>query len=490
MNEEKTGQKSISLNFIFSFIKTLMGVIFPLITFPYAMRVLGPEYIGKVDYAQATMSYFSLVAAFGVSAYAIREGSRIRNNKEKIEEFASQMFTINIITMIIGYLFSIIVFVLPVFRGYRLLLVIFSTSLALTTLGVDWLFNIYEDYGFIAIRTVVFQVISIVLLVLLVKDEGDYHQYAAIIVFANVGSYLMNLFKSGKYARLRLTLSKDMLVHIRPMLYIFAMNVASNIYLVMDRSMLGMMTANNDREVGLYSAAVKIITVVVTLISSIRIVMIPRVSYCMDNGNEEEVQDLNYKTAKGILMLAIPSVVGLFCLSKEVIYLFSGDEFLDTNITLRILLIDILFAAMNGFLVNQIFVSYRKDKLAGIATFLGAGVNLVFNAISIPLIGRNGAAISTCLAEMAIFLYCVIVIRKIFDARKLIRPTIEFFLASFLIVGVYALIAHITSNIYLILIGTVALGALLYFVVLYVMKNDMMRFMVDYLLKGRLKKKK
>ncbi len=487
MSKEKTGQKSISINFIFSFIKTLMGVIFPLITFPYAMRVLGPEYIGKVDYAQATMTYFTLIAAFGISAYAIREGARIRNDKKKIEEFASQMFSINVVTMIIGYLLSIIVLVLPAFREYRWLLVIFSTSMMLTTLGVDWLFNIYEDYVYIAIRTVVFQVISIVLLVLFVKDQGDYHQYAAIIVFANVGTNIMNFFTGRKYVRLKLTFTKDMWIHIRPMLYIFAMNVASSIYLVMDRSMLGMITGNDDREVGLYSAAVKIVTVVVTLIGSIRTVMIPRVSYYMDNGDQSQVRELNYNTAKGILMLSIPSVVGLFCLSKGAIYLFSGNEFLDTNITLRILLIDILLAAMNGFFVNQVFVPYRMDKLAGIATFIGAGINLVFNAITIPLIGRNGAALSTCVAEAAILVYCVIMIRKEFDIRKLIKSTLQFLVASAFIVGVYALVSAITGNIYLIMLATVIIGAILYFIALLVMRNDLLFLMIEYFTKRKAK---
>ena len=488
MSKDNTKQKNISINFIFSFIKTLMGVIFPLITFPYAMRVLGPEYIGKVDYAQATMTYFTLIAAFGISAYAIREGSRIRNDKKKIEEFASQMFTINLVTMVIGYVLSAVLLIIPMFKEYRWLLVIFSSSMLLTTLGVDWLFNIYEDYVYIAIRTVIFQVISIILLVVFVRDESDYLQYAAIIVFANVGTNIMNFFTSRKYVKLRLTFKKEMWVHMKPMLYIFAMNVASNIYLVMDRSMLGMMTNNNDREVGLYSAAVKIVTVVVTLIGSIRTVMIPRVSYYMENGDEKQVKELNYNTAKGILMLSIPSVVGLFCLSKGAIYLFSGNDFMETNITLRILLIDILFAAMNGFLVNQVFVPYRMDKLAGIATFIGAGTNLVCNAITIPIIGRNGAALSTCVAELAIFIYCVIMTRGKFDIKKLIKPLLQFLIGSALIVAVYFAISEVVSNIYIIMIVTVLVGAMLYFVALLLMKNDMMKLMLDTVMKKRVSK--
>ena len=79
-------QKSIKTNFVFNFIKVLLSLIFPLITFPYASRILLPEGIGKVDFANSIIAYFILIASLGINTYAIREGAKVRDDKEKLSK--------------------------------------------------------------------------------------------------------------------------------------------------------------------------------------------------------------------------------------------------------------------------------------------------------------------------------------------------------------------------------------------------------------------
>lgn len=480
-------QKKLGVNFIYSFIKTLMGVIFPLITYPYALRVLGPDGTGKVDYAQANITYFTLIGAFGIASYAIREGARIRDDKEKMNKFASQMFSINICSMVIACFLAGIMIFIPYFRNYQALLFIFSLTIVLSSIGVEWIYNIYEDYKYITIRTVLFQLVSVILLFVFVKDKDDYVIYAAILVLSSVGSNILNFFRARRYVKLSIGFNKDLLVHIKPMTLIFVMNVASSIYLIMDRSMLGYMTNNNDTEVGLYSAAVKIITVIVSLIASIRTVVIPRVSYYMENSGKNQVEQLNYSVAKLTLMLSIPSVVGLFCLGKTAILLFAGAEYVSTTVTLKILLFDIILSTMNGMLVNQIFIPLRKEKWATIATIIGAGTNLILNAITIPLLGRNGAAISTCVAEFAIFVFCMIIGREYLKFSKLIKSIVQYTVASLGIIIMYFLFNHLIENNYIVMAGTIGSGAILYFIILIISKNEMMSYVLN-VVKSRLKK--
>ena len=70
--------KSIKKNAILNTIKVLMSVIFPLITFPYATRVLGTDNIGKVQFVSSFITFFTLLATLGINNYAVREGATYR----------------------------------------------------------------------------------------------------------------------------------------------------------------------------------------------------------------------------------------------------------------------------------------------------------------------------------------------------------------------------------------------------------------------------
>ena len=480
-------KKSLGVNFIFNALKTLMGVVFPLITFPYAARILGPEYMGKIDYAQANITYFTLIASFGISGYAVREGARIRDDKEKISRFASEMLAINLVTVSIAYLLCVLALLVPKFAPYRGLMLIFSTTIILTAFGLEWLYNIYEDYQYITIRSCFFQVLSMILLFTCVKDEEDYVIYALILICSSVGSNILNLLRSRKYIRLRVLFNSNFFVHLKPMFYIFVMNIAASIYLVMDRSMLGFMTGD-DTEVGLYSAAIKITTVVTSLMNTVRVVMTPRVSYFVQN-DKKQAERLNYMAVKLVCMLSIPCAIGLFFLSDKVLLLFVGKKYIGAANTLRILLFDVVFAAINGVVINQIFISYRRDKKASMAVIIGAVANLILNSFTIPLFGKEGAAISTVVSEAAIFVFACIAGRDIFKMTKVIKQVVQSVIACIPMVGIYLLLAETGAHDIVVVLSTIFGGALLYFVMLFAIKNELIREGYSYIKEIYLKKK-
>ena len=188
-------KKSLSLNALLNTVKTILGIIFPLITFPYISRVLGVENVGKVNFSSSVVSYFTLIAAFGVSTYAIREGAKIRDNKKEFIDFANQVFTINVLTTVLAYfLLGILIIYSAKIRNYTGLIIILSTAIVFVTIGADWLNTIYEDFGYITVRTLAFQIISLVLMFAFVKESGDYYKYAVITVISSAGGNLCNFF--------------------------------------------------------------------------------------------------------------------------------------------------------------------------------------------------------------------------------------------------------------------------------------------------------
>ena len=155
----------LKVNAVLNVVKTVFSIIFPLITFPYVSRVLMPENIGKVNFGASFVSYFALIASLGIATYAVRECSAKRNNIDELSKTASQIFSINIVTTVIAYAFMLATLLLfRQFDSYRTLIVIQSSAILFTTLGCDWLNSAMEDFAFITIRTISFQVISLILM--------------------------------------------------------------------------------------------------------------------------------------------------------------------------------------------------------------------------------------------------------------------------------------------------------------------------------------
>jgi len=168
-------KKSLSLNAAMSAFKTLMNIIFPLITFPYASNVLQVENLGKVNFASSVCGYFLLFAGLGISSYAVREGSRYVNDRKKLSAFASEMFSINMISTALTYAaLAVTMLFWTKLHAYTDLMLVLSLQIFFTTIGTEWVFTIFEEYTYITIRGLLFQVLSIFMLFAFVKTRDDY----------------------------------------------------------------------------------------------------------------------------------------------------------------------------------------------------------------------------------------------------------------------------------------------------------------------------
>ena len=163
-------QKSLKLNMVLNAVKGILGVIFPLISFPYVSRILGEERLGQYSFAASVVSYFILLAGLGIGTYAIREGAALREDPAGLEELASELFSINVLSTVISYVLLLAcVLMVPKLYAYRVLISIFSAEIFFKTMGLEWIYSVFEDYAFITIRSIVFYVVSLILLFLLVR---------------------------------------------------------------------------------------------------------------------------------------------------------------------------------------------------------------------------------------------------------------------------------------------------------------------------------
>ena len=282
-----SAQKSLAKNAVFNFIKCFSNIIFPIISFPYASRILLPQGIGAVNFANSTVEYFILIAELGIGTYAAREAARIRDDRTALTKFTKEILLINFFTTILAYSLLILSLIfVSKFSDYRMLLIVCSTKVLFTTLGIEWLFVAKEEYGYITIRHGLFQIISLVLLFTLVKSKDDYLIYTAIGVFSNVGANIFNFIYSRKFINLFEKTPLEIKKHIKPICTFFGMRCADKVNNLLDTTMLGFISG--DISVGFYSAATKLSKMVRELITSVIASFMPRSSYFLEKKNSDE----------------------------------------------------------------------------------------------------------------------------------------------------------------------------------------------------------
>ena len=466
------GQKSLKKNALLNIVKTLMGMIFPLITFPYASRVLGPDGIGKINFAQSVISYFGLVAGLSTSVYGVKEGAKIRDDKVKFNKLVHELLKINMISTMVAYaLFFIALFVVPKFSSYRSLLCVCSATMLFGLIGMDWVYSAQEDYFYITIRSIGFQVLSLCLLFIFVREKDDYLKYATISVISSVGSNILNFIHSRKYISFKKEKNLNLKHHMKPIFMMFGMAVTISIYTILDTTMLGFFT--DDYQVGLYSAATKINRIVLSLVTSFSAVVLPRLSYYIGKEDIKKFQDLVYKSIDLLFLLSIPSAIGLSLISEPAIILFSGQEFFNAVPIMRIMNPIIVVVGLGGLLGSQILIPMGKEKYTFISEIVGAISNFTLNLILIPKFKATGAAIATIIAESLVSCTQLFFARKYFKLLNFAKSFLRYLLNT-IVMGIFVFaVFMISPNTILKLLLPIIVGVIVYGTLLVIEKNPL-----------------
>lgn len=462
-------QKSIKLNAVLNVMKTVLSLAFPLITFPYVTRMLQVDAMGKYDFSVSIISYFALLAALGITTYAVREGTKYRDNKEKMNQFASEIFSINLYATIGSYILLILaLFFVGKLKPYTVIILILSSEIILATLSVVWIYNIYEDFGYITIATCAMQFVALVLMFLLVHNAYDLYKYVVTSVISSSGAGLFMFIHSRKYVKLHLV-RKPSVEHWKPILIVFSTTIAATIYISSDTTILGWLV--DDYHVGIYGTAAKIYKIIKQVLNAIIAVVIPRFAFYIGTQKKDMIISLGRKLIDYMIAICLPAMVGLFCLSKPIVEEFAGASYSQAYIPLQLLSIALIFAVFANFFSNCVLISYKKEKVVMFATILSAVINIVLNLILVPHYQEKAAAFTTIIAEVCV---CVI---SAYEAGKLIKISCTLRNLISTIVGCIGIIIvcsgvgkYVQNQIWFLAIAMV-LSMIVYGIVLIIMRN-------------------
>ncbi len=406
------GKKSLGVNAMLNGLRTVIDLLFPLVTFPYATRTLSVDNVGAFGFSASIIGYFIMLSALGVTAYAIREGSKIRDDRRRLDAFASEVFTINMASTLFSYLLlGVCLYFVPVLRRYSMLISVLSVQIFFATIGTEWVYSIFEEYAYITVRSIVFKLISVAMLFAFVRSEGDTLVYAGISVFAAAGSNLLNFFYARRFCSIRLVRQADWKRHLGPIMVIFSSTVAISIYTCSDSTMLGFMCG--EREVGVYAVSSKIYGLAKTMLSAVLIVSVPKLSMQLGKGLASDYRRTLSKVVCAVSLLLFPAVVGLYVLAEECILLLSDASYLEAASSLRLLSIALIFC-LAGWIANDcVLIPARGEKVVLIATLASAALNIALNFVFIPFLQVDAVGWSTIAAEALVMVISVTSARKV-----------------------------------------------------------------------------
>lgn len=490
------GKKSLVKNSIFNMAYKGFTALFPLATTTYISRVLLPEGVGKVAYANTIVAYFVLIASLGLPSYGVKAIAQNDVDKEQRSRTFFELFFINLIATVL----CIIAYFLFVnhfahFADRRALFNVMGLMLILNIFNIDWFYQGMEEYSYIVTRSVIVKILSFVLMLVFVKDSGDYLIYALILCVATAGNNLLNavqlrkyitvsvLFRNGNSAvdeRGRAAEGLHLGHHMRPVLILLASTIATEVYTMLDTVMLEYF--HGDIYVGYYSNAVKIVRMTYTVVIALVAVFYPRISMYYKQGNREACNALLSRGTQILLLLALPCALGLALTAEHVVPLLFKEAFLPSVRTLRILSILVLIFSVAYFLGHIVLTATGMERMILRACIVGAVLNTVVNLLLIPGMKQDGAAIASVLSETAV------TVVLLWYARRYYRLTITgnyVFSVTAALAGmaaaVLALLRWITKD--WMVLPVIAAAAVVYFCILLLFRNELMMELVHKLVR-------
>ncbi len=483
------GNKSLTKNSFFYLIYNVLNVVFPFITGVYVSHILLPQAIGNVETARNLVQYFVIFSFLGIPTYGLKVIAKNKKDKNELNKTYTELLIINFIsTIIFSITYLVLILCVDNYRNDLCLYLIVGVSIIINIFNNSWLFEGLEEFKYISIRNLIFKIISFVLLIILVKNQNDYLKYAFITVIGTVGNYILNIVYARKYVKFRISKSINLKRHLKSIIYLVIVNLAIEIYTLVDVTMLSWMC--NKENVAFYSYGSKIYKILIQLINTFTIVMVPRIALYYKEKDYKKFNDVISKTFKVICLIAIPIIVGLFFTSDYLICKIYGDAYIKSSYVLKVLSL-ILFIAPTGYLLgSRIMLVTDNEKKMIIPVICGAIVNIIMNSILIRIYQEIGAAIASAISEIIVMTVYIFLSKKYFKLTEIKNTLFKETIALVLMTGFLLLISFIEINgLYKVIIQILG-SIIIYFGILVILKEELVINTINKIAKKMLKGKK
>ncbi|MFG6496248.1 flippase [Fictibacillus sp. UD] len=460
---------SIAKNYFYNLLYQMVTLILPLITIPYISRVLGTEGVGINAYTNSIIQYFILMGTIGITLYGNKEIAYVRDDKVKLSRTFWGIFYLKCITTFISYVLFMLFLI--VVGEYHFIFLLQSVFIIAAVVDISWLFMGLEDFKKTVMRNLFVKIIGVICIFLFVKTSNDLWKYVLILSMSQLLGHLSLWFYLPKTVNKIKLKWQDIKRHLIPSLALFIPQFAIQLYIILNKTMLGILS--NLNEVGLFDNADKIVKIVLAIVTALGIVMLPRISNTFARGEIEQVKNYIYNSFDFATYLSVPLMFGLGSIALEFAPWFFGPEFTKTGILICIISPIIVLIAWSNVLGQQFLMPVGRIKGYTVSVIVGAVVNFTFNLLLIGRFHSIGAAIATLIAEFSVTSVQLYYVRQDLQIKKLLHSTWKYLISGIIM---YLIVRYIgvaldggVKSIVIQIIG----GIISYFVLLFLLKSDL-----------------
>ena len=466
-----TAVKSVKKNYILNIIHQLMLVFIPLIVTPYVSRILGPDGIGKYSFAYTLISYFIIFVSLGFNVYGKREIAKCSDVKKQSAVFY-EIVACRAIFVFFAIITNLVLVWCGIYGKYGFLIMLLICELVAVAFDITFFFHGKEEFGKLIIINLIFKILSTIGIFLLIKTPDHLGFYVLLNAGVSLGSNItMWLFLKNKLVKVQF---KELKIfrHLKNAPVLFLPILAISLFNLIDKSLIGLIT-QNDAENGYYVQTEKIVRKCILLINCLSIVMLPRNTHEISQGNVEQVKENNYQAIHFVWLISLPLICVLIFTASNLVPWFLGAEFVPSILLLQVMAVAILFAGISTVIGEQYLLPNKKDRQYVIAILVGVAISLLVNIPLIYWLGALGATLTMVIAELIIMIVMLCIVRKEFALGRVFKSLLKPLFASVsMIMVIWPLSIFLEPSI----LNTsliVLCGALTYVVVILILRDSL-----------------
>lgn len=453
-------------NYLYNVGYQVLALIVPLITSAYISRVLRPEGVGANAFTNSIIQYFILIASMGIGYYGNRQIAYVRDSREKMAKTFWEIQIVKTIMTLIAFIaFEIFMFFYTKQPKYMWAQ---SINLIAVAFDISWFYEGIEDFKVTVLKNSFVKIVSMIAIFIFIKNPSDVTLY--IIVLA-ISTLLGNLTLWPNIRRDLPKININILnpwPHFLPMIELFIPQIATQVYVQLNKTMLGGMV--NETASGYYQYSDNLVKLVLALVTATGTVMLPHVANAVSRGSMKQVNHMLYKSFDFVSAVAYPMMFGIAAVSLTLAVKYYGNGYAPVGPAMMIESIVILMIAWSNAIGVQYLLPLNRVKQFTVSVTVGALVNIVLNIPLIHLWGLNGAMWSTVISECAVTLYQLWVVRHLLSYKNLFHGSWKYFLSGLIMFGIVFWMNRNLKDSWLMLFLEVIVGMIIYAILMLILK--------------------
>ena len=421
-------------NYLYNLSYQLLVIVLPVITTPYITRVFSSNDLGSYGYYNSIVTYFILLATLGVANYGTKEISGHRKNVQKTFWGIYSLQVLATCLALVLYIATCLL--IPSMNN--LIAYILGFSLLSRGLDISWLFQGMEDFKKITVRNTAVKLLGVASVFIFVKKPSDLYLYIILLVVYDLLGQLSMWLPAREHIgrpHLDIVYAKR---HIKPVILLFLPQIAISLYITLDRTMLGALSSTTD--VGIYDQALKLLNILLTIVTSLGSVMLPRVSNLLSLGNQKAVNKLHEMSFLVYNLVIFPMIAGILIVNKDFVNFFLGQDFQEARHAIAIMVFRMFFIGWTNIMGIQILIPHNKNREFMLSTTIPAFFSVGLNILLIPSLGYIGASIVSVDTEGLVWLLQLYFTRSYLKEVKILPSMLKILAASLIMYGILYII--------------------------------------------------